>query len=219
MQHSGVFDPLFEGIEGGERENLEKLVHPGFFSAPKGAVILRQGSKYTMLHGLAAGESYAEMLDAGGKVLRIETFRSPYFFAPAVLFASDNRMPGTVYAASACEIATISGKELLSLCSASSTVLGNLLRIVSDRFMFLSRRISFISFTTIREKVLYYLSTLSEASGEGETVRLDMPIEQLAEYFGVTRPALSRVFSKLEDDGVIVRRGRDVRLSRPEQWR
>jgi CRP-like cAMP-binding protein len=209
---------IFHGIPNEMRAKLLALTSPRITGYPKNSIVLAQGKAYDSLHVLLSGECYAEMLDSRGKVLRLETFVAPYSFAPAVLFASDNRMPGSVQTMTACRIAVFSREDILKLCSKSELVLENLLRAVSDRFIFLSRRISFLSFRTIRGKVVHYLRNLTaiktgdaETNGRG-TVRLDMSQEKLAEYFGVTRPALSRVFGSLEEEGCIVRRGREIEI-------
>jgi CRP/FNR family transcriptional regulator, dissimilatory nitrate respiration regulator len=208
-----ALEPLFAGIDGVERSRLMQSLHVSFSEVARGAVLLRQGDPYDSLHVLVAGSCHAEMVDSRGKVLRIETFTPPYLLAPAVLFASDNRMPGSVHAATACSIVKVRREEIVSLCSRSERVVGNLLTIMSDRFMFLSKRLSFLAFRTIRDKVEYYLDELAKnCVGRDRIVSLDMPFERLAEYFGVTRPALSRVFTELEESGRIERQGRTIRL-------
>ena len=206
--------PLFDNTDDDEYARLLSRVKPNSYKVARGETLLAQGVTYESLHALVSGSCYAEMLDSRGKVLRLESFRGPYLFAPAVLFATNNVMPGSVHASSDCQIVRFSREEVLSLCSQSKTVLENLLRITSDRFIFLSNRISFLSFRTIREKTMRYLEMLMPP-GE-EYVELDMPLEKLAEFFGVTRPALSRVLSELEENGSITREGKQIRLERKE---
>ena len=203
--------PLFAGIAYDTLESLLDLIHPRYSRVRSGASVLIQNDPYESLHVLLEGRCYAEMIDARGKVLRLEEFDAPWIFAPAVLFADRNGMPGSVIAASDCEIAVLSKDDLLRLFDESIQVTSNYLTAVSNRFTFLSRRISFLSFHTIREKVEYFVDNL-QIEKDGWR-RLPSSIEKLAEYFGVSRPSLSRVFLELEREGRLSRRGRLVKLN------
>ncbi|MDI6863215.1 MAG: helix-turn-helix domain-containing protein, partial [Pseudothermotoga sp.] len=59
--------------------------------------------------------------------------------------------------------------------------------------------------------VCSYLLKLSEEQ-RSELVVMDMSKEELSREFGVTRPALSRVFLELEKMGIIEARGRKVKI-------
>ena len=120
-----------------------------------------------------------------------------------------------MHASSNCQIARISRDDVFRLCMCSKTVLANLMRITADRFMFLVNRISFLSFRTIREKIIHYLETLAQP--DGEFARIDMSLERLAEVFGVTKSALSRELSAFEESGRIERIGRRIRILRREE--
>ena len=192
---------LFSGVS---REEIQRLLEEVSVSSKRyhqGELILDQASPYRELYILLRGQSYARMLDFRGRELKIETFKAPSVFAPAVLFASMNYMPGSVIADSTVEVAIIDKEGVLRLCALDQRFLKNYLRLISDKFLFISKRLGAMSFKTIREKLANYLLDL-KGDREGR-VTLPMPLEKLAGYFGVSRPSLSRVIGQLEEQGVI----------------
>lgn len=68
-------------------------------------------------------------------------------------------------------------------------------------------RLRVLSFRGIRNRFIYYL--FDRLKGDSDTVEMEHTQTQLAEYFGVTRPALSKEINKLVEDGFIqVSRGK-----------
>ena len=74
--------------------------------------------------------------------------------------------------------------------------------IIAHQSLNLSRRILHVAPKTIRSKVLAYLSDVAERTGENE---FDIPFDrqQLADYLGVDRSALSAELSRMQKAGLI----------------
>jgi len=200
--------PLFRGIGPARAATLIREIPWREKTCPRGGTILFQEDPYRDLTAILEGQSYAEMTNAEGKMILIEEFSPPCLLAPAILFASRQYMPGSVIARSDCRVVSLDKARLLDLCSREPLILENFLGLISDRFVFLSRRLSFLSFKTIREKVMHYLLSLRQPGSP--SVHLPLSMEELAGFFGVTRPALSRVFSELESRGEIRKVRREV---------
>lgn len=62
-------------------------------------------------------------------------------------------------------------------------------------------RLKVLSFRSIRNRFIYYL--FEHQQKDSNVVELEHTQEQLAEYFGVTRPALSKEIGRLVDEGFI----------------
>ncbi|MBN2510988.1 MAG: Crp/Fnr family transcriptional regulator [Spirochaetales bacterium] len=176
----------------------------------KDELILRQGEPYEGLYLLLEGRCISRMTDYRGRELKIEHFEPGAALAPAVLFATANDMPGSVIATSRVEAAVLSRDAVLTLCGSYRRVQENLLTLLSDKFMFISKRFEMMSFRTIREKLANYL--LSLKAREDGTVVLPLSIEELSAFFAVSRPSLSRVFSILEEEGIIEKTQRSLRI-------
>jgi CRP-like cAMP-binding protein len=80
-------------------------------------------------------------------------------------------------------------------------LLRNYLNSISSRAQFLSQKLHFLSFKTIKAKVAHFL--LQQAGDKFHSVELKNTQQQLADLFGVTRPSLARVFSEMQKEGLI----------------
>lgn len=87
-----------------------------------------------------------------------------------------------------------------------SRVLENFLSIISDRSRFLSERLRLLSFGAIKSRLRSYFLELTRDNDYG-TFTVPHTHQELADMFGVTRPALSRAIRQLEDSGTIRRKG------------
>ena len=79
--------------------------------------------------------------------------------------------------------------------------LNNYLDAISNRAQFLSNRIYFLSFKTIKGKLAQYILSLSKHGNPN--IKFPKTQQEIAEFFGVTRPALARVIGELERENVI----------------
>jgi CRP/FNR family transcriptional regulator, dissimilatory nitrate respiration regulator len=83
----------------------------------------------------------------------------------------------------------------------NAQVLKNYLNSISTRTQFLSQKLHFLNFKTIREKVAHFL--LTQAGDKFHSIELKNTQQQLADLFGVTRPSLARVFGEMQKEGLI----------------
>jgi CRP-like cAMP-binding protein len=81
---------------------------------------------------------------------------------------------------------------------------------ISNRSQFLSEKIKFLNFKTIRGKLAQYFLQLAN-SGKPE-IRLEMTQNDLAEYFGVARPSIARVIGEMETEGLIITKGKTLTI-------
>ena len=131
------------------------------------------------------------MTDYTGKTIKIEDIDAPRPLAAAFLFGQNNQFPVTVIANNDVELLYISKPEFVKLLQKDQRILTNYLNSISSRAQFLTQRIKFLSFKTIRQKIAHYLLEL--AGDSLAVVELPLSQEQLAEFFAVTRPSLARV--------------------------
>ena len=93
-------------------------------------------------------------------------------------------------------------RNRLSFTSYSFTsLLLNYLNSISTRAQFLSQKLQFLSFKTIKEKVAHFF--LQKADDKFHSFELSNTQQQLADLFGVTRPSLARVISEMQQEGLI----------------
>lgn len=193
--------PIFKGIESKELKRIFENVLFQIRKYKKGELIASSGQEVNAIFMLQKGSACGEMMDYAGKVIKIEDIETPGILASAFLFGNKNIFPVTVFANEDVEIIIISKTEFLKLMQLNNIILGNYLDTISSRAQFLSEKLHFLSFKTIKGKIAHFL--LKSAGDRYHSIELKQTQQQLADLFGVTRPSLARVFKELQDEKLI----------------
>jgi len=203
--------PLFTGVRKEELIGLLASASGRIRSYGKGEMVAQAGDEIAFLHILVSGHVKGEMIDITGKVIKIEDIEPPRPLAPAFLFGEQNRYPVNITAGMDVKLLSIPRENFLKMMQASEQVLRNFVNIVSSRGQFLSSKIRFLSFTTIRGKLAQYLLDHAGKSGEGP-FQIPHSQAQLSELFGVARPSVGRAISELNQEKIIRTEGRQVHI-------
>jgi len=202
---------FFLGLRPNELEEIFKRISYSVKSFSKGQTIAQRGEELKNLCIVVQGIVKGEMVDFTGKILKVEEIPAPQPLAHAVMFSNMNYFPVDVVALENCKILFIPRADVLRLMQTNEIILTNFLRAVSNRAHFLTNKLWFLSFKTIKEKVAHYLLNLSKSETK-TTIILPKSHQELAEFFGVTRPSLARVFAEMQQDGVINVNRREVSI-------
>ncbi len=204
--------PLFLGMNSTDISKQLSRASARIRSYPKGTLIAQSGEEVLHLQIVLEGSVKGEMMDYAGKVIKIEDIVPPRPLAPAFLFGKQNRYPVNITAAGDVKMLSIPREKFLELLQNSKIVLVNFVDILSSRGQFLSNKIKFLSFTTIKGKLAQYLLDQSEKTG---SQKFPMPHSQsqLSELFGVARPSIGRAMSEMNQEGVVHTEGRMVSIS------
>jgi CRP-like cAMP-binding protein len=199
-----ILCPICKNIPVHERENFLDALKFKTKSFRKGEWIARQGDTVNSLYILSKGSVKAEMLSVSGTVLNVEIIQAPQPLAPAFLFAENNQFPVDVVALEDCEITLIFKDSILQQLACNKAFLQSFMAFTSNRVHFLSERLKFLSTKTIKGKLAQYILERSK----NRFFTLDMSQTALAEYFGVTRPSLSRTFSEMINEEINTLKGK-----------
>ena len=205
-----IQSPLFNGISDEECRELFSKIHYQLRKFEKDAIVVQGGADVTHLFVVLAGSVRGEMIDYSGKTVKIEDIEAPRPLAAAFLFGKENRFPVTVTANKNASLLAIPVVEFLKLLQLNTRLLRNYLNSISTRAQFLSQKLHFLSFKTIKEKVAHFL--LQEAGDRFNSFELKNTQQQLAELFGVTRPSLARVLGDMQNEGLIKMEKKTVTL-------
>ncbi|WP_430816669.1 Crp/Fnr family transcriptional regulator [Carboxylicivirga sp. RSCT41] len=202
--------PLFKGIEYQELSQLLEKIPYQIKKYEKNHMIAQSGEECRSLMIMLKGSVKGEMIDFSGKAIKIEDIEPPKPLAIAFLFGENNTCPVNIVANNSAEIFHLPKKSVISLMQLSSAFLNNFMNMISSKTQFLSDKIRFLSFQTIRGKIAHYLLQLA-GPVDGE-ILLKKSQEELANMFGVTRPSLGRALRDLHNEGVIEARGKSVKI-------
>jgi CRP-like cAMP-binding protein len=211
MDYSLLSDaPLFKGMNPCDIETILNSVPFRVRKFQSASMIAQTGEPINSLMIIVSGVVKAEMVDFAGRVIKIEDISAPEALASAFIFGGRNRFPVNVISVSDVELLLIDKPDFLKLLRNNDTVLVNFLNMVSNRSQFLSEKIKFLNFKTIKGKLAHYI--LQKAEKNTHYVILDRTQNDLANFFGVTRPSVARALSDLEADGFIVAKGKSIRI-------
>ena len=156
-----------------------------------------------------SGNVRGEMMDVSGKILKIEDIEAPGMIAPAFLYGNKRSYPVNVWANTDVTVWQMHREEFSKLLQLDMTTLNNYLDSISGRAQFLSEKLKFVSFSSLRAKIAGFIMHYS--SGQ-DIVRLPATHQQMSEIFGVTRPALSREIRSMNRDGLITSQRDEIRI-------
>ena len=125
-------------------------------------------------------------------------------FAEVFVCAGLESMPVSVIAASDCRIMLLDCRKVLTTCQNScvfhNRLIRNLLHIMAAKNLMLNQKLELTSRRTTREKLMTYLTQEAKHAGSNcFTIPFDR--QQLADYLGVDRSAMSTELGKLKKEG------------------
>lgn len=139
--------------------------------------------------------------------LLVSTLRPGDIFGAAALFNEQEDYPTTLTARSDCRLVLIPQEAVRQLIGAGGAFAENYVSYLSGRIRFLSDRLDTLSADGGEGKLVSYL--LSAANEDGA---LTISATQLSQRIGVGRATLYRAFESLEQENVIARKGKTIRI-------
>lgn len=209
--------PLFKGLDANAIERIIAETPHAIKTFTKKSLLALSGEEVTQAMLLLKGKLQGEMLDFSGNSLKIEELNPPQMVAAAFLFGQQSRFPVNLSALADGELLSIKKRDFTAMLSREPQVLNNYLNIVSSKAQFLSRKITFLKFKTIREKLAFFL--LQHVKQGIKSIELQQSQTSLAELFGVARPSLARTIGEMETEGVLSWNRRTVEILAPEKLR
>lgn len=202
LEYSLVGCPLFAGMTPAQVEELVVRCVSDVKEFVKGEHVVRQGGVINHLYLLVSGLVRTEMITKDDNVLEIEFIDPVRPLAPAFVFADRNFFPVDVIAMEEKTVLYLIPKSVFQKeMMQNETLLRNFLRINSNIIVFLSGKVQMLSIRSLRMKLAIYL--LENTTEKQNTFKWRRTHAQLAEYFGVQRPSLSRTLGEMVADGVI----------------
>ena len=202
--------PLFKGISEHEIIEIKNTIRYQIKRFEANECLALSSVECRHLHIVLEGSVRGEMVDSSGKIIKIEDIAAPRPLAVAFLFGQNNFYPVDIITNETTEILSFPKESVVELMQKSSAFLKNYMDLISSRAQFLSDRIKFLSFQTIKGKLgNYFLSIMKENSTH---IELAASQTTIAEMFGVARPSLARAIRELHNDGVINAKGKYIEI-------
>jgi CRP-like cAMP-binding protein len=142
--------------------------------------------------------------DDDGKVNILAQFGASKLFGETFACAGIDHSPVTVIAAEKTEILFMNYRKIITTCRASCSfhakLIENMLNLIATKNLVLNQKIDILSKRKIRDKLMYFFD-LRRGAAKKFTIPFDR--EELAQYIGADRSALSNELSKMKKEGII----------------
>jgi CRP-like cAMP-binding protein len=208
---------LFKRISEETLIELFQQLNPQKLNFNKNDLIVQAGTSCDYLLLVCTGSVRGEMLNNKGKTLKVEDIGSGKPLAPAFLFGEESKFPVSIYANEECIICRLWKDDVIKLMQLNQEFLNNYLNLICNRTQFLSQKVRFLSFNTIKEKLASFI--LSQLHKDQIAIEINKTQQQLADLFGVSRPALARVIGDLEEEGLLKVSGKKYEILNIERLR
>ena len=202
--------PVLKGLDSSDLVNIFEKVKYQIKSYKADEIVAFQGEEVKSLMILLLGSVRGEMVDFSGRMIKIEDIQAPRPLAGAFLFGEENKYPVEVIANETVKMLVIYRDEFLKLLTISPVIQRNYLGLISTKAQFLSRKIKFLSFKTIKGKIAHYILQI-EPAADG-SLKFPATQQMMADLFGVARPSVARALKELEEDGLIRSRNKQVTI-------
>ena len=207
MEHSSLTKtPLFRGLTSEEIEQVLTCLQAEKKHFERGRYILREGDKVRSVGLVLSGGVNIERDDFWGNRTILGHVEPGQIFGETYACVPGEPLTVSVTAAAESEILFLDIGCMLTVCGNACAVhnklIGNLLAVTAEKNLRLSSRMAHIAPKTIRGRVLAYLAELAVRQG-GQTVIVPFDRQQMADYLGVERSALSGELSKMRKEGIL----------------
>ena len=203
--------PLFKNVSEGVvakylcDENIELV------SFAPSEIIIPPDSKRVPIFAVASGT--VEILSpAENRKVLLKTMGAGSFFGVANLYALNTEFPSTVRAKKQTTLLIIKPKAFMDMLSSEPTLMSNYLEFLSKKIIYLNKKIASYTAKNTENRVAYFLC---ENEVEG-TVSTGMSFSDIAVMLDIGRASLYRAFDKFEDEKLIERNGKTIKILNKE---
>lgn len=195
---------LWQGISNEEQKAMLACLNARNAHYPKGQTILHRGSIADAIGFVLAGQALVVQEDFWGNRNLLACLVPGQLFAESFACAFGTPLTVDVIAQAQCEILWLDVGKVLRTCSASCSyhnqLIRNLISALAEKNLYLNEKLTHMGQRSTRDKLLSYLSFQAQRCGASDFV-IPLNRQQLADYLGVERSAMSLALCKLRDEG------------------
>jgi CRP/FNR family transcriptional regulator, anaerobic regulatory protein len=206
------------GLSQNDVDSLDSLINRRR-TLKKGEMLYRVGDPLRALYAVKRGSLKTSGLLEDGRT------QVAAFYLPGELLGFDaitaERHPCSAEALEGTEICEIPYFELEGLCRAVPGLQHQLLRVMSREIVRDEEMLMVLGRMTAEERLASCLLSFSQRYArlglDGRELKLSMSRQDLGDYLGLALETVSRLFSRLQESGVISSQGRHVYIEDPRR--
>ena len=184
----------------------------------KGETIIKQGTQFT--HVVSFNEGLAKLnVEVGpdknvmiGLVKPSEILGGPGMF-------EDNKYAFSVIALTPARICLIDASIFKKIIQTNDDFMGSFLSTFSTRYIEAINRLVSISRKQMYGRVAEALLYLSDSIYKAEKFDMDLSRQELAEFTGMSKESVSRIFKEFKEDGILETSGKSITIRNKDRLR
>jgi len=209
---------LFRGFSAAKVESLLYRFNGVKKTFSKGETVAHAGLEAKRLFVVASGRLRVYEKTARGHQIFVREICAGEVLGLWILFTPEIACwPGTIVAAEPSVLVSLDMpvvRQMMDLALPEvARFASNVSKILAREFFSAWRKMTVMNAPTIEAKIQMYLMELDNETGKTGVVKVPFDRERMAEYFGVTRPALSRVLGQMRDRGLLSWRKSEFRIN------
>ncbi len=198
--------PLFQQVGRSNYDKMLRCFGARVVSVKKNAAVFCEGQSADRVGIVLTGSIQAVQDDYLGNRSILSMAGPGELFGEGFACAGVDSLPVSIIATVDSQIMLIDCSHIMTMCHNAcpfhNQMIRNLLISVAQSNLRLNQKIEILSKRTTREKVMAYLLSEAKLHGSNDfTIPYDR--QELADYLGVERSAMSTVISQLRKDGFI----------------
>lgn len=197
---------LFTGVGPGELNVMLQCLNPVVKEFQKDECLTVAGQDFDGVGVILEGEVMVAKENSAGRRVIMMTLGAGDMFGEMVAFSGERKWPATVIAQRDGKVMFLPPEKIVGncrrQCPSHRLLITNMLKVVSDRALFLNKKMEYLSMKSMRGKICAFL--LEQYKRCGTTTFL-MPLNrnEWADFLNVARPSLSRELGKMREEGII----------------
>ncbi|WP_028829693.1 Crp/Fnr family transcriptional regulator [Proteocatella sphenisci] len=207
---------LFEGISSEDIENILVCLNAFVKNYEKKETVIRENEPIPGIGIILRGSIQISKTDLLGNINIIAEPKKNQLFAETFEAAGIHISPVRVTSKESTKILFIQYGKMMNMCSNScvfhSRMIVNMMKIIAVKNTELNKKIDILSKRTIREKLMAYFLMEMNLQGKSRKIRLAFSKTDLADYICTDRSSMSREISRMQEDGIIQVKGRDITI-------
>lgn len=208
---------LFKHCNKDELQELLSGIEFYIHTYNKGEFVISEEEHNAKIGIILLGAVEVQKVFPTGKMVTLNRLKTSEVFGLSTLFSYDSYYPTSIVSLTHSKVLFLSQKSVIELFNKEPEFLQQFLRFTSDRILFLNRKIEIFSFSTIREKITYFLFSEMKLQKSDQSIILPFAKRVWAEYLNIARTSLYRVLKEMKEEGIIDLKGRSITIKKLDE--
>ena len=197
---------LFEGVSHEDLPSMLLCLSARVIKAKRGEYIFCEGDEAQNVGILLKGEAQIIRDDFFGNRSILAIIVDGELFGESFACAGVKELPVSVVASADCEVMLIDCTRIMTTCTSAcrfhNQIIHNLIHVLARKNLAFNKKIEITSRRTTREKLMAYLLSQAKLNG-ADSFKIPFDRQELADYLGVERSAMSKEIGRMKADGLI----------------